>query len=424
MELQSSESAVFFDKDGVDREAAPRNPQEICIGADLSKWLLFCGRVLARLQRWPAAVTAIYLAGPFERLTSLQKGQLLYAVLLSNHSIVTRCIYVRLLRRELDRTADDNFWLAAMAQRLDRPRLAAAIYRRTGQQNHTKEELAVARAMAGLTESIVSGSIYKEVSASVDALKLMPGEEVVVVPAGSNYLPLFELWLEQAKRHLRGRILGLALDAGASAKLGSSLNGSVIDLSPYFVFDVDGQIHERARNGLWILRVLVLRELVSRGHRVVSLDLDAVVFSDLQAMLDGFPEADLVAQQDYSIPMEVARKLGFVLCCGFMVLRPTDATKAFLDRYAERTMVELDDQLAINHMLAAAGVTERVTTANYFTFRSNGVIILCPDKSLVSRDIGHGSVVRHFQQHGQTIAELRAQLGLQPADFTGASSDR
>jgi hypothetical protein len=147
---------------------------------------------------------------------------------------------------------------------------------------------------------------------------------------------------------------------------------------------------------------------------VTSIDLDAMVLADLEGMLRGFAKVDIIAQQDYSIPVDVARKLGFVLCCGFMVFHPTSATKAFLDRYAKRTIQELDDQLAINHMISEATISELTKTPGYFTFQSNGVSWLCPDKSLVSREISSGSCVRHFQQRGQTIAELRAQLGLQP----------
>jgi hypothetical protein len=97
-----------------------------------------------------------------------------------------------------------------------------------------------------------------------------------------------------------------------------------------------------------------------------------------------------------------------------MVLQPTAATKVFLDRYAKRTMQELDDQLAINHMIGEATISELAKAPSYFTFQSDGVSWLCPDKSLVSREISSGRFVRHFQQHGQTIAELRTQLGLQP----------
>jgi hypothetical protein len=248
----------------------------------------------------------------------------------------------------------------------------------------------------------------------IDSLPLRHGEDVIVVTAGQRYLELFELWLEQAHKHVNGHILGIAMDQAAFAAMNEALDGCVIDLSPFFVFDERGKIQERPRQVLWILRVLLLREIVGRGHRLLSIDLDAVVVADLAPMLNNLPEADIVVQQDYSIPVDVARQLGFVLCCGFMVFSPTPATNSFLDRYVRRTMHELDDQLAINHMIEEAGVKNVTRTTESMSFQADGVRWVCPDKSLVSRDITCGSVVRHFQQRNQTMDELRAQLGLLP----------
>jgi len=110
--------------------------------------------------------------------------------------------------------------------------------------------------------------------------------------------------------------------------------------------------------------------------------------------------------------MDVTRELGFVLCCGFMLLRPTQSTIAFLESYSKRTIQELDDQFALNHLIARAGIANMVRTESYITFESAGVVFVCPDKSLVSHDIKYGSVVRHFQRRGQSVAELRLELGL------------
>jgi Nucleotide-diphospho-sugar transferase len=380
---------------------------------DVKKLFLACSHVLARFGLWFPTVAILYFSGSINSLDKRAKGRLLYAVLMSSGDRRTQGMYVCMLRRDLDRSADGNFNLAAMAQCLARPQCATLIYRRTARQSHPANELQVAAVMANLTVAIASGSIYAHIAALVDGLGLEAGEDLVLVSTGRRYLEMFGLWFEQARKHVSGRIVGIALDTESEAALRDSLHGSVINLAPFFVFDEQGVLHARSRNGLWILRVLLVREMVSRGHRVISMDLDAMVLSDLEPMLTTFAEADIIAQQDYSIPVDVARKLGFVLCCGFMVFHPTAATKVFLDRYAKRTMQELDDQLAINHMIGEATISELTKAPSYFTFQSDGVSWLCPDKSLVSREISSGSCVRHFQQHGQTIAELRTQLGLQ-----------
>ena len=133
-------------------------------------------------------------------------------------------------------------------------------------------------------------------------------------------------------KHAPGPFLLLALDPSAARLLPPE---DTLDLSPYFGFDAAGRIDDYSKRHLWILRVFLLRALAARGHTVLSLDLDAVFVGDLAPLLAALPPADIVVQQDYSIPIDVARKLGFILCCGFLLIRPSPAVLAFLDRYVE-----------------------------------------------------------------------------------------
>jgi hypothetical protein len=379
--------------------------------AKVRKLLFALGQAFMRSSLWVPAIRVLMVYDALDGTNRKAKIRMLYCFLMARHTPAAKQLYVKLLRRNLDRSAEANFALAVVAYRFERYRLAGLIDRRTARQAHPPVQSAVAQTMARFDHAIISGSIYRTVAAMVDRLPLQPGEDVVLVAAGEGYLGLFGLWLEQARKHIRGRIFGLAMDQASLSTMGEALDGGVVDLSSYFVFDEQGKIDDRCRQVLWIVRVLFLREIVGRGHRLLSIDLDAVAMDDLAPLLDRLPQADIVAQKDYSIPHDVARKLGFVLCCGFMVFSPTPATNAFLDRYAGRTMQELDDQAAVNHMIGDAGVTDVVTTPEAMTFRADGVRWVCPDKSLVSRDIATGKVIRHFQQ-GQGVDELRAMLGL------------
>jgi hypothetical protein len=325
-----------------------------------------------------------------------------------------RRLYLRLLRRNLGKSVPVNLSLAAMAQRLGRLRLAGLIYERTCRIPGDALQLAAAQCMAKLVKGTMSGSLSANIAAEVAGLNLRlgPSETVILVPVGSNYIHLFGLWIEQVRQHAHGKIVAMALDPAAKQILERDFCCSALDLSASFVFEPDGTIHRSSRDALWIVRVLILSELVARGHTVLSLDLDSILIANLDSMLCTFPPADIVAQQGHSIPMDVTRELGFVLCCGFMLLRPTQSTIAFLESYSKRTIQELDDQFALNHLIARAGIANMVRTESYITFESAGVVFVCPDKSLVSHDIKYGSVVRHFQRRGQSVAELRLELGL------------
>lgn len=374
------------------------------------------GRLLARLHRWVPAALAFSLVRPLSEWNDDAKSRFAYACMMERKSARVLSIVAGLLRRELDRSPDVNLWLAKICWSLGRLRLAALIYRRTERQSGASAQARVATTMRLLAETIRNNNIYKWISAAVDGLGLPEHleEPIVFAPVSSRYFGLFSLWIEQIDERVRGPRVILALDGASKDRLEQEFDCKVIDLSAYFVFHDGGVIDKWCRNNLWILRVMVLRELVARGYAVLSLDLDAVVVGDLGGLIRSLPASDIVAQVDYSIPVDVARELGFVLCCGFMLIRANAATKAFFDSYCRWTIEEMDDQLGINHLLRHAGVKNVVRNGLCMQFDSAGVSWVCPDKSLVSRDLSYGTVIRHFQQAGETIEQLREGLGLMP----------
>lgn len=380
----------------------------------MRRTLILLSRILGRLHLWMASARILEQLHPLSSLDESSVGRLSYSLLMSSELPSARRLYRRLLRRNLGKSVPVNLSLGAMAQRLGCLRLAGLIYQRTCRVPGDSLQLAAAQCMANLVEGTLSASLSADIAAAVDRLNLEPGqaETVILVPVSSNYLHMFGLWIEQVRQHAHGQIVAMALDPAAKQILEREFCCRALDLSAFFVFEPDGTINRSTRGALWIFRVLVLSEFVARGHTVLSLDIDAMVIANLDSMLCAFPPADIVAQQDRSIPMDVTRELGFVLCCGFMLLRPTQSTIAFLESYRKRTIQELDDQVALNHLIARSGVTKIVKTTGYMTFESAGVVFVCPDKSLVSHDIKYGSVIRHFQRRGQSVAELRLELGL------------
>jgi len=380
--------------------------------APLKKALLFAGHVCARFSHWQASVHCLLAAGPLGSLNDESRGRLVYALMMCGPGGFSMSVLSRLIRSESNKSPETDCWLAAAAQRLGNLPEAIRLYRQAAtSQGPFEGDLAVSR-MALLLEEIGSGEAAGRIAKKVDALSLAEGQEIILVSLGEHHLPLFDEWFRQTRSHARGRVVAAGLDATVVTELGTRLPGRVIDLSRYFSSDESGKLHAYSKHALWIVRTLLIRHLVWRDHRLLSIDLDAFIVGDVDRMLDGFPSADIVIQEDFSIPMDVARRLGFILCCGFMYLRPTPATKAFLDRFVDRTVTEMDDQLAINHMIYQAGISNIGRTQEALSFESLGVRWSCPARSVVSRDFSYGTVVRHFQQNRETIQEIRVKLGL------------
>jgi len=374
---------------------------------------LFVGisRLSARIGWWTVTVAFLVYAGPLPSLAVFERGRLSYALLLSRRSGISQALFARLLKRDFGKDAAIDLELAEMAMRLGNPSLGRDLLLKVAKRDKGAAGT-IAETMYRYISQILDGTVSDTFHQQINALGLGTSSRVTVITLSGHYLEMFELWKEQALKYVDRRFLVIALDSKA-VEVASQLECCrVLDISPYFLFDSNGKINPHSRHLLWVLRVLILKTLLEKGHTVYSMDIDAVPVADLHTMLATLPQADIVAQEDFSIPMDVARKQGFILCCGFMVFRPTTATLAFMKRFADQVILELDDQLALNHQIAAAGITNMETQTTYRRFSVDGTVIVCPDKQRVSRDVSYGTVVRHFQQRNESIAELRQKLGI------------
>ncbi len=370
--------------------------------------------MLARLHRWYHTAWILSRV-PLTALDGNSVGRLQYALMMAHRAgpEKSHSLLESLIRRNVNTTPELLVDLAAMATAVgDGPR-ANSLLEQAGEQAANAHTADAAHRLLAVNRGLMDGTLQTHLSARIEGLTLpLSDEPLTLVPLSSRYLDLWRLWLEQVRWHIGGRIVVIAMDDAAMTATQHEAGVFTLDMLEHFAWDARGGLHPRSRGVLWLLRVLVLREMVRRGHSVLVLDLDAVPVSDLAPMLGNLPAADVVAQKDHSLPMDVNRKLGFVLCCGFMLWRSTPAVHDLLDRFARETAIERDDQMALNHLLAREGLTDRAEDANTMRFRSAGMSFVCPSPSLVSRTLHSGTVVRHFQQEGQSIAELRKGLGL------------
>jgi hypothetical protein len=378
----------------------------------LTKALLSLARVTGRFHLWRLTVL-LYAVGasPFRRANEGME-RLCYALMMCRGDRLARRVLASLIRREADHSAENNLWLAQMAWVIGRPTLAVLIHKRTEQ---LLPEHRPARTLRGFAKGVLSGEISSSLKTAIEELPLPRGgsRPVILTLASSRFLELLKVWLSQVRQHTSAYPLILALDRKVAAALQDEPDCSTMDLSRWFEFDEAGRLHVLSIKNIWVLRVLALRVLAQRSHDVFSLDVDAILMGDLDEMLATFPATDIVAQMDYSIPVDVARRIGFVLCCGFMVLRASDRVVEFLDDYCKRAVLENDDQFAINHLLAEDGISNKAQNERFTTFNSMGLSWLCPASSLVSREISRGSVVRHFLLKDMTAETVVEKLGLQ-----------
>ncbi len=370
-------------------------------------------RVLARLHRWYGAA---WLLGhlPLATLDDTSTGRLRYALMMANKTqpARTRQLFERMLQSNSNLPARLLIELAAMATVTAQPAEAARLLLAATEDAAPGSHMAdVAQKLLRVNMGIADGSLQTYLAAAITALALPVAAPVTLVPVSGKYLELWELWLGQVRKHVGRHVVAMAMDDAALAALLAEEDVSVIDVRQFFSWNEKGHLHPHTRGVLWYLRVLLLHSLVQKGHAVLVLDLDALPVGDLAPLLQEMRTADVVAQEDHSIPMDVDRQLGFVLCCGFMFWRPSPAAEALLRHYVLATAIERDDQLALNHLLTQEGI-EPEEGPHDRRFGSGDVCFMRPDPSLVSRSLHSGAIIRHFHQQGQSVEEIRSTLNL------------
>ncbi len=365
-----------------------------------------------RLHQWRISATLLARM-PFASLDATPRGRLSYALLMLHRTDPAAA--KSLLARVLAQGGFDAPLLVELATTAtrtgDEPLACELLTRAVSKSNDTVTHDAAATLLS-LHQSLADGSLSQRIAALIDDA-VVPGDGLLtLVPVSSRYMDMWALWIQQVRKHIGGTVVAIALDDDVLGPLSKEANVAVVDAREFFAWKSPGALHNASRGVLWQVRTLLLRALVYRGRNVLVLDLDAIAISNVQPVFDNMLDADLIAQLDHSIPMDVNRQLGFILCCGFMLWRPTPAALALVDRFAAEVMVERDDQLALNHILGRDGIADKTEDANGMQFVSGGVRIGCPNPMLVSRTLHSGTVVRHFQQEGHTVLQLRQALGL------------
>ena len=84
-----------------------------------------------------------------------------------------------------------------------------------------------------------------------------------------------------------------------------------------------------AWNSVMAIRRVVLRLINYWGYDVASYDADAVLLHNPQVLYDEEPNVDMFTASSNSFPIGLAKKWGFTICAGVLMLRATPAVGMF-----------------------------------------------------------------------------------------------
>jgi hypothetical protein len=162
---------------------------------------------------------------------------------------------------------------------------------------------------------------------------------VIVIFLNNNFYKIFEIWYEYYKKLNIENVLLICLDEEIYKKL------QKLNLNVYLAnFEFD------KRSDLWFFRNDILQKILNFGIDITHSDLDCIWFKDFRDIIDAYEE-DIVYSIAYYMPPKLAKKNGFVLCCGFFRIRSTKKTKQFFNIYMNRMKKGQDDQVILNEII-------------------------------------------------------------------------
>lgn len=163
---------------------------------------------------------------------------------------------------------------------------------------------------------------------------------LVVTFLNESYIPIgLNWWAAISSLDLQAEVLVVTLDVATREAL-----------SEYGIPVLHRPLMRHQPGDLWIHRIGVLRELLSKGYDVVHSDADAVWLGN---PLPQFRSCgtDMVFSQGTVWPYPVHSKHGIVLCCGLFSVRNSNYTRAFFEQVEREIVVDRDDQTTINRLV-------------------------------------------------------------------------
>ncbi|MEQ8268828.1 MAG: putative nucleotide-diphospho-sugar transferase [Parvibaculum sp.] len=161
------------------------------------------------------------------------------------------------------------------------------------------------------------------------------------------YLPLLDLWMRQSRGHMETDPTIVCTDASAYDHCKNT---------PGLIAERGADRDWSSRPAFWKSRFAVLRDHLEKGTAIIHTDLDAFWCGPVIPFLGSIGE-DLVFSREFGLPKHIVAKWGFVLCCGFFQAKPTPGARAFFRLWQKHVEKHGDDQVALNTLLAARGVT-------------------------------------------------------------------
>tara|TARA_Y200000002_G_scaffold306413_1_gene262357 strand:+ start:6533 stop:7351 length:819 start_codon:yes stop_codon:yes gene_type:complete len=164
----------------------------------------------------------------------------------------------------------------------------------------------------------------------------------IIVFANYAYKDILKLWLRYISNFdLKKNVLIIALDKEI-IKFLVDYDLEIID-APY-------NIAQKGIKNFWKFRCEMFLEIYKKYGSFIHSDVDAIWLKNPLNYLSECP-GDLLFSQGTVFPRNMFNKYGFVACCGFFMVRKSNASSKFLNELLKGIQKDKDDQVTVNKIL-------------------------------------------------------------------------
>ena len=206
---------------------------------------------------------------------------------------------------------------------------------------------------------------------------------------GQKYSPIKDIWCNRIKNKCK--------------------NSEIVIFSDVSVLD-DSQFQSYFPGYIWAIRFKHNLDLILRSSKpIIMCDLDVIIEKDIQPIIE-LPFDILISTEiggSNSYPKECSSKLGFGVCCGFMVVKPT-AKNIMLDIFKNMVLKKYntyDDQVNLmnyivnsDYVLSEENIVldNKIYTNKIITIDDIKICVL--DFDIITRDpiINDGQFANHI----------------------------
>lgn len=167
-------------------------------------------------------------------------------------------------------------------------------------------------------------------------------DTIIITFTDFKYMDIFNIFYHNFKKLNINNLLVISLDEETYINLTERNINSIY--KPYNI---------KIKNNFWEFRLNVINEIFKNSKKnIIHTDSDCFWFKNIYNEINSLKNNyDIIGSIAFGFPIEIVKKMGFVLCCGFYFIKYTEKNCEFFDKINNQNISSVNDQILFNNYL-------------------------------------------------------------------------